>query len=93
MRIHKLIPLLALLVVLPLTTIPTIKHSLIAVEQGTISAQAAAEKKVKAQPGTSVTLRPFRATFHFSSVEIEIARSLLCCRGCVDQLATLNNLD
>ena len=55
MRIHKLIPLLALLLVLALTTIPTIKNRFIAVEPGMASAQAAAKDKakVKAQPGTS----------------------------------------
>lgn len=55
MRIHKLIPLLALLIVLTLTTIPTIKNRFIAVEPGTASAQAAAKDKakVKAQPGTT----------------------------------------
>jgi len=55
MRIHKLIPLLALLIVLALTTIPTIKNSFIAVEPGLASAHAAAKDKakVKAYPGTS----------------------------------------
>lgn len=58
MRIHKLIPLLALLIVLALTSIPTIKHSL-AVEPGTATAQAAAEREAKAGinalPVTAIT--------------------------------------
>ena len=55
MRIHKLIPLLALLIVVPLTTISTIKNRFIAVEPGTASAQPAAKDKatVKTQPGTT----------------------------------------
>jgi hypothetical protein len=55
MRIHKLISLLALLIVLALTTIATIKHGPIAVEPGTASAQEAVEEKAnaKAEPGTS----------------------------------------
>ncbi|HEX7335243.1 MAG TPA: hypothetical protein VF290_27325 [Pyrinomonadaceae bacterium] len=55
MRIHKLIPLLALLIVLPLTTISTFKNRFVAVEPGTASAQPAAKDKtnVKAQPGTT----------------------------------------
>ena len=76
MRIHKLIPLLALLIVLTLTTIPTIKHSLIAVEQSAISAQAAAEKKVKAQPGTTaapatVTTEQRACDLYLDAAEVE----------------------
>ena len=50
MRIHKLIPFLALLIVLALTTIVTIKHGPIAVEPGTASAQEA-----KGEPGVSTS--------------------------------------
>ena len=45
MRIHKLIPILALLIVPVLTTIPIIKHSRIAVEPVTASAQEKPKKE------------------------------------------------
>ncbi|HET8783675.1 MAG TPA: hypothetical protein VFM63_14780 [Pyrinomonadaceae bacterium] len=50
MRIHRLIPLLVLLIVLALTTVTTFKHSPVAVQSGTAIAQEADKGEAEEEP-------------------------------------------
>jgi len=62
MRIHRLIPLLMLLIVLAIATMTTIKHSPIAVDSGTTIAQEADEGDVQDEPREADGVSTFTPT-------------------------------